>query len=490
MEEMYLHLCLKDWNSHRLNSMLRIVLALALFGVSPMLSQETVVSGRVTEMGITPSIIHVKKVIYPALQVADWTPEILVAENGSFDWNIGKLETPTIFELLAPPWSWMVLVRPQEQAKLEIRPGRLTATRLLGSPGLVRWNGAHPSSRMDSLMAFQNRANNLLSESLVLRMSGVAMASRDSLLDLTDRLEWQFDSLWKDMETHASEPVERQLLWQIRMAGALNSGKGQRAMDSLWHQSEMALKGGNWTEWLMSPGNFSCWRLTYGGWWKDTDADWEKINEAIFMADGDSLAAAMGPRWRDEPWSEVAAAWLDKAISSPSELTELVWNTFRFPKPFLIAYERLAVQRAEGQSGSTVGSIPWTLPNGELGSIEDQCRQPWKVILALKSGSGAARREREMFNQVAEDLDRRDVCWVVLSLDENEELWRETLSARRTLDETIGWVGNSPQIMERLGLSVIPQILVLDQDGRIAVDNMPLPSQGLGAHLLELLPKK
>ena len=87
---MYLHLCLKDWNSHRLNSMLRIVLALALFGVSPMLSQETVVSGRVTEMGITPSIIHVKKVIYPALQVADWTPEILVAENGSFDWNIGN----------------------------------------------------------------------------------------------------------------------------------------------------------------------------------------------------------------------------------------------------------------------------------------------------------------------------------------------------------------------------------------------------------------
>ena len=88
------------------------------------------------------------------------------------------------------------------------------------------------------------------------------------------------------------------------------------------------------------------------------------------------------------------------------------------------------------------------------------------------------------------NLDRRDVCWVVLSLDENEELWRETLSARRTLDETIGWVGNSPQIMERLGLSVIPQVLVLDQDGRVAVDNTPLPSQGLGAHLLELLPKK
>ena len=87
----------------------------------------------------------------------------------------------------------------------------------------------------------------------------------------------------------------------------------------------------------------------------------------FFLADGDSLAAAMGPRWRDEPWSEVAAAWLDKAISSPSELTELVWSTFRFPKPFLVAYERLTVQRAEGQSGSTVGSVPWDAAQWRVG---------------------------------------------------------------------------------------------------------------------------
>ncbi len=95
-----------------------------------------------------------------------------------------------------------------------------------------------------------------------------------------------------------------------------------------------------------------------------------------------------------------------------------------------------------------------------------------------------------MFNQVAEKLDRRDICWVVLSLDENQGLWRETLSARRTLDETIGWVGNSPQIMEKLGLSVIPQIVVLDQDDRIVSDDTPLPSQGLHAHLLKLLPER
>ncbi len=470
--------------------MLRSLLALVLFGVTPMFSQETVVSGRLIEMDVTPSIIHVKKVLYPALPVAEWAPEILVAENGSFHWSVGKLETPTLFELLSPPWSWMVLVRPDEQAVLEIRPGRQVASRLLGSPGLTRWAGAHPSTRMDSLMAFQNQVNNQIAESLVLRISGMAMKGRDSLLDLSDRLEHRFDSIWNVMETEASGSVERQLLWQIRMTGALNNGKGQAAMDSLWQQSALELKGADAMEWLESPGKFSCWRLVHGGWWRDALVDWDKINEAVFLADRDSLSAAMGPLWKAAPWSEVATAWLDKAIVSPSPLTELVWNTFRFPKAFLSVYERLAEQRAIGQSGAWVGTIPWTLPNEELSSIQDDCRQPWKVILALKSGSGLARREREMFNQVAEKLDRRDICWVVLSLDENQGLWRETLSARRTLDETIGWVGNSPQIMEKLGLSVIPQIVVLDQDDRIVSDDTPLPSQGLHAHLLKLLPER
>ena len=73
----------------------------------------------------------------------------------------------------------------------------------------------------------------------------------------------------------------------------------------------------------------------------------------------------------------------------------------------------------------------------------EQCRQPWTVILALKNGFGLAAREREVFSQIAGNMDRRDVCWVVLSLDENEANWRQTLSGRRTLDETVGLVGNT-----------------------------------------------
>jgi hypothetical protein len=110
--------------------------------------------------------------------------------------------------------------------------------------------------------------------------------------------------------------------------------------------------------------------------------------------------------------------------------------------------------------------------------------------LALKNGSGLAAREREVFSQVAENLDRRDVCWVVLSLDENEANWRQTLSGRRTLDETVGWVGNNPRVMESLGLAVVPQVIVLDEDGKLAGRNMPLPSEGLQRRLQSALPRE
>ena len=108
--------------------------------------------------------------------------------------------------------------------------------------------------------------------------------------------------------------------------------------------------------------------------------------------------------------------------------------------------------------------------------------------MALKNGSGLAARERAVFSQVAENLDRRDVCWVVLSLDENDENWRRTLSGRRTLDETVGWVGNNPRVMESLGLAVVPQVIVLNEDGKIVGRNIPLPSEGLQRYLQTKLP--
>jgi hypothetical protein len=43
--------------------------------------------------------------------------------------------------------------------------------------------------------------------------------------------------------------------------------------------------------------------------------------------------------------------------------------------------------------------------------------------------------------------------------------------------------------METLGLAVVPQVVVLDEDGKIAGRNMPLPSEGLQRRLQTVLPR-
>lgn len=450
---------------------------------------QTVVHGTVFDETGIPSIVHVKRVNYPALQLGAWEGEILVSDSGEFDWHLPLGQTQGLYELAAPPWSWMVWVREGEPATLHLQAGSTTARRLMGSPGRSRWEGEHPTQWMDSLVAFQNRANRLRAESLVLRSSGVSLSDRDSLWALSAELDSAFEKRWSAAIAECQGEWECDLAWQIKLNEAAGSGRSVRHLDSLWRTSSMGQSHRTWASRLASPGAYAGWRTAYGGWWQGSDVDWGKLRAALFSAELDSLAAAMGGRWLAVGTDEMAAAWLDKAIDAPDAFVRSVWETFRFPDAFIEAYEALRSDRRVGRRGWEVGDLAWTLPNGELGSVREQCMQPWTVILALKNGSGLAVREREMFSQLAEDFNRRDVCWVVLSLDENEANWRQTLSGRRTLDETVGWVGNTPRVMESLGLVVVPQVVLLDREGKIAESTMPLPSAGLKRRLTEVLPR-
>lgn len=451
---------------------------------------QTVVHGTVHNGSDIPSIVHVKRVDYPALQLGTWQGEILVNDSGEFDWHLALDQAQGLYELVAPPWSWMVWVREGEPATLHLQGGNATARRLMGSSGRSRWEGKHPTQWMDSLVAFQNQANRLRAESLVLRSSGVDLGNRDSLRALSAELDAAFEQRWSEAIAACQGEWECDLAWQIKLNEAAGSGRSVRHLDSLWRASSMGQPHRTWASRLVSPGAYAGWRTAYGGWWQGSDVDWGKLREALFSAELDSLAAGMGGRWREAGREELAAAWLDKAMDAPDAFVRSVWETFRFPDAFMEAYEALRSDRRIGHRGWEVGDVAWTLPNGELGSVREQCMQPWTVILALKNGSGLAVREREMFSQLAEEFNRRDVCWVVLSLDDNEANWRQTLSGRRTLDETVGWVGNSPRVMESLGLVVVPQVVLLDEDGKIAESSMPLPSAGLKRTLTELLPRE
>lgn len=445
------------------------------------------IEGTIDLDGSTPSLIHVKRIDYPALQLGSWQEEILVDQKGRFIWDTEAGDG--LFELVAPPWSWMVWVRPEEPAVLRLGSGAFSARSLLGSPGKSVWIGDHPSQWMDSLIRYQRRANRLRAEFLLSRGSGVNVQAGDSLAQLNGVLDSTFESMWSQAAGKCASEWERDLLWQIKLNEALNSGQSDVLLDSLWRSSSMGNPNRTWASRLASPGAYSGWRLIYGGWWLESQVDWNRLKEAVFSADIDSLALAMGGRWKDVDRDEIAAAWLDKAIDQPDDLVRLVWKTFSFPDSLVAAYKALRDFRKIGRSGYDIGDLSWTLPNGDLSSLREQCQQPWTIILALKNGSGLARRERGVFYQVSENLDRRDVCWVVLSLDENQENWRETVSSRLTSDETMVWVGNNPRVMESLGLVVVPQVIVLDENGKIAGSKVPLPSEGLERRLRALLPR-
>ena len=134
--------------------------------------------------------------------------------------------------------------------------------------------------------------------------------------------------------------------------------------------------------------------------------------------------------------------------------------------------------------------MSWTLPNGDLDSLAGQCVQPLKLFLVVKNGSTLALREREYFNAMIEELDARDLCAFVVSVDSNEEDWNKTVSLRKSIREEVVWVGNNPQFYEDYGIQSVPSVFAINAQGELIGQLNRLPSSGLLNELKRLLRKR
>ena len=72
---------------------------------------------------------------------------------------------------------------------------------------------------------------------------------------------------------------------------------------------------------------------------------------------------------------------------------------------------------------------------------------------------------------------------MVLSVDATESDWRSSLSKRRSIQEQLVWLGNSPENFESLQISTIPQVIAISPNGQLSRTIRSLPSEGLGAEL-------
>jgi hypothetical protein len=122
--------------------------------------------------------------------------------------------------------------------------------------------------------------------------------------------------------------------------------------------------------------------------------------------------------------------------------------------------------------------VQWLTPAEERVLAEDALGKGWEVLLIVRNGSATAERERELLAGIRERSERRDVGFTVLSVDPSIEAWEATVAARRSR-ERLGWLGNDPRAFRRLGLTAVPQAIMIGPDGRFYPDCSVLPSRGL-----------
>lgn len=430
-----------------------------------------------------PSVLHVRLFDAPAVGLGEWMNVALVHADGSFEADLGDLTSPALVEFAAPPWSWLALVRPGENSILSLSPSSRASNRLMQVPGVVRWNGSHPSISLDSLARFQQGLTNELVQPMTVKSMGLQPLNSDSLEQVATLSDSMFQAAWMNLEREMRQPVFEDLWWQAQWKWQVALGSDKAALDSLWVSWNSLRLNRDLEESLKSPGWIEPWFVRYDQWWKQRQVNVNGMSKAVYLANLDTLRQSMGPQWEAASHEDLAAAWLMKALSEPDELTFRIWETMPFPEPFRGQYKRLMDSRNSRNSGDVRAKIRWTLPNGDLQSFNDVCSNDWKVMLVVRNGSGAALRERELFTEITENKLFSNICFRVLSVDATESDWRSSLSKRRSIQEQLVWLGNNPENFESFQISTIPQVIAISPNGQLSRTIRSLPSKGLGAEL-------
>ena len=436
-----------------------------------------------------PSLLHVREFAYPGISHGIWQDEILVSLDGSFVWELDGLEQPTLFELSAPPWSWMVLVRPNESAKIELMPGK-KARGLHGAAGLSRWIGNHPSNALDSLSSKKRALNRQRAASVMRKMNGLNGGEADSIVQQERSLQESFEQAWRLAGESMDAPWARDIWWHYKLSWMSSQGATSAVLDSVWKSSELASDDRTMQERLQSAGWLSAWREVHGNWWVKDNLDWNAINEAVVEANRDSLLSAMAGVLDQTTRYGLELAWLEMALVEPANIVERVWESIPMSAFFQQRYKELLIKSSKGQPGWIPTPVSWTLPNGDLDSLAGQCAQPLKLFLVVKNGSTLALQEREYFNAMIEELEAREMCAFVVSVDSNEEDWNKTVSLRKSIHEEVVWIGNNPQLYEDYGIQSVPSVFGINAQGELMGQLNRLPSSGLLNELKRLLRKR
>jgi hypothetical protein len=220
----------------------------------------------------------------------------------------------------------MVLVRPNESAKIELMPGK-KARGLHGAQDFPVGLGTIQAMPLDSLSSKKRALNRQRAASVMRKMNGLNGGAADSIVQQERSLQESFDQAWRLAGESMDAPWARDIWWHYKLSWMSSQGATSAVLDSVWKSSELASDDRTMQERLQSAGWLSAWREVHGNWWVKDDLDWNAINEAVVEANRDSLLSAMAGVLDQTTRYGLELAWLEMALVEPANIVERVWES-------------------------------------------------------------------------------------------------------------------------------------------------------------------
>lgn len=427
--------------------------------------------------GEAPTVVHLAEVESALTRRRSWLPPVLVQADGTCEVELPARERLAVWQVAAPPWVWTVWQLPDAAAEDQtyvLRPHPRVARRLQDVPGLTSpLSAMHPMARRDSLQAL---ADSLWSEvSYDIMLSAGAIAGGAALTDLVQiaAADSVFEWGWRQWASSFDDaPTVEDMLVPVRVAWQHQIGQSPEVP---WRPE--------------SHGSLEAWTIRHAFWWERPDFRPDDAARAIAAEDFPALRDGMGAQWSAATEAECLAGWLLRAIVERDRLASAALDAFALP-PFIDEdYRSLQDLRQLGKPGTRPPDLRWTTPSGDLESLDDFRGESWLVALVIQANSPSADAERQVFHRIAERFEdrRRDVKFVVLSIDGKEENWQSTLRARAGRKEQTRWLGAVPERWDEWGIASVPMVVTLDPAGRISRQVRSLPGQGLQQELASAL---
>lgn len=416
-----------------------------------------------------PRVVHLAEVESALTRRRSWLPPVLVQADGTCEVELPMRDALSVWQVAAPPWVWTVWAMPDASAEDQtyfLRPHPKAARRLQDVPGLTTPKSAdHPMARRDSLQAVSDSLWSEVSYDIMLSAGAIAGGEGLSDLQQVTAADSVFELRWQQWAAPFDDtPTAHDMLTPIRVAWQHQTGRSPAVH---WHPESF--------------GGLEAWTIRRAFWWERPDFRPDDAARAIAATDLPALRNAMGSQWSDATDDECLGGWLLRAIVDPNQLSSAALDAFDLPAFIREDFHALQSQRQQGKPGTKPSDLRWTTPSGDLESLNDFRGEGWLVALVVQANSPSAAAERQVFNRIAERFEdrRRDVKFVVLSIDGKEQLWQSTLRARASRKEQTRWLGAVPERWDEWGIASVPMVVALDPAGRISRQVHSLPSQGL-----------